>query len=108
MVSPRCSRSAMSAVGPHDHWGRAPLLQHALGLIKTNNGTCGEVGFSAGIRMEGLNSFEISVVPKVSVETTEILVLGRFGGFQLERCSEEPVEYVLEEKRYSRSVSPAK
>ena len=30
---------------------------------------CGEIGFSVGIGMDSLNSFEISIVPKVSMET---------------------------------------
>ena len=42
------------------------------------------------------------------METGGMLILGRFGIFQLERCPERSVEYVLVEKGYSRSVSPAR
>ena len=45
--------------------------------------------------MESLNSVEISIVPRVLLETGGMLVLGRFGRFQLERSSERYVEYVL-------------
>ena len=37
VVSPRCSRSAISAVDPHDHWRCAP--QQVPALIKTEIGT---------------------------------------------------------------------
>ena len=40
---------------------------------------CDEIGFSDGISMESLNSFEISIVPRVLLETGGMLVLGRFG-----------------------------
>ena len=38
--------------------------------------------------------------------TGGMLVLGRFGRFQLERYSEGSVEYILVEKGFLRSVSP--
>ena len=47
--------------------------------------------------MESLNSFEISIVPRVLLETGGCLSWGGLvpGRFQLERSSERYVEYVL-------------
>ena len=48
--------------------------------------------------MESFNSFEISVVSRFSMESGGMLILGKFARFQLERCSERSVEYVLVEE----------